>query len=110
VEVKKKDIFDIEGKWDRVICGELLEHLECPDELLKKLDSLISTEGKIFLTAAIWAASIDHIYLFKSAKEVRELLNKYFKIERELVLNVFSNKKSEDERTPINYACILSKK
>lgn len=105
----QKNIFDLpeEKKYDRVICGELLEHLEEPEALLRKLKGIVHEKGSLFLTTAIWAAAIDHIYLFKSAEEVRKMLRSHFKIEKELVLNVFSGKGPDEEKTPINYACIL---
>ncbi|MDP3734735.1 MAG: class I SAM-dependent methyltransferase [Nanoarchaeota archaeon] len=108
----QKNIFDLssENKYDAIICGELLEHLEDPEQLLRKLKSMLHPNGRLFLTTAIWAAAIDHIYLFKSAQEVRTMLQRYFKIEKELVLTVFSGKSPEEEKTPINYACILTPK
>lgn len=112
VNIRKKSVFDLHEvkKYDKVVCGELLEHLEDPEALLHKLRSMLADEGKLFLTTAIWAAAIDHIYLFKSAQEVRNMLEKYFHIEKELILNVFPGKEPEDEKTPINYACILRPK
>ncbi|OVE74919.1 hypothetical protein BVX95_00645 [archaeon D22] len=112
IKVSQKNIFEINNstKYDRIICGELLEHLEEPEKLLQKLNLLVKNDGKVFLTTAIWAAAIDHIYLFRSVEEVKQMLLKYFKIEDEIVLNVFDNKKPTDSKTPINYACILSKR
>jgi len=110
IPLHKKNVFNLEGKkYDKIICGELLEHLDNPEELLKKLKSILKEKGKLFLTTAIWAANIDHIYLFKSAQEVRDMLEKYFKIEKELVLNVEAGKNPADEKTPMTYACVLTK-
>ncbi len=111
IDIRQANVFDLpeDQQYDRIICGELLEHLEQPTDLLLKLKNLLANNGRLFLTTAIWAASIDHIYLFKSVQEVREMLNTFFTIESELALNVFQDKKPEDEKTPINYACILSK-
>ena len=96
--------------YDAIVCGELLEHLEEPEKLLKHLQGLLAEDGKLFLTTAIYAAAIDHIYLFHSAQEVRDMLEKYFVIEDELVLPVYYDAKPEDIDTPINYACILRHK
>src|SRR3989344_4620181 len=94
VNIMEKNVFDLEGakQYDKVVCGELLEHLEDPEALLRKLRSVLAEGGRLFLTTAIWAAAIDHIYLFKSSQEVRNMLDKYFHIEKELVLNVFPRK------------------
>ena len=112
VAIRRQDIFEmpLDEHYDRVICGELLEHLEEPEKLLQTLGRLIAPDGKIFLTTAVWAASPDHIYLFKSAREAREMLLKYFDIESELVLNVRENQTPDQEQVPINYACVLRPK
>lgn len=112
VDVSNENILEHAGgrTYDRLICGELLEHLERPEELLVKLRELSAPGGTIFLTTAIWAANIDHIYLFVNAQEVRDMLEKYFVIDSELVLPVFDNAGPDDEKTPINYACILKSK
>jgi 2-polyprenyl-3-methyl-5-hydroxy-6-metoxy-1,4-benzoquinol methylase len=109
VTVTSENIFDLSGqeRYDRLICGELLEHLENPEELLSTLHRLTAPAGKVFLTTAIWAASIDHIYLFQAAREVRAMLEKHFTISSELVLPVFDGFGPEDAKTPINYASIL---
>jgi len=109
VHVLRADIFELsdDRKFDRIICGELLEHLENPTLLLRKLGNLLAPAGSIFLTTAVWAASIDHIYLYKSAQEVRNMLEQFFVIKSELVLTVKDGASPGDEKTPINYACIL---
>ena len=108
VAVREQDVFDLPHEpYDRIICGELLEHLEFPERLLETLRRLLATDGKIFLTTAIWAASPDHIYLFKSTREVREMLGRFFAIESDLALNVRDAQAPDQERTPINYACVL---
>lgn len=112
VKIIERNAFDLKAdeKYDCIVCGEFLEHLEDPESLVKKFSEVLSEDGRIFMTVAVWAAAIDHIYLFKSAQEVRDMLEKYFDIEDELVLNVFPNKGPEDEKTPINYVGILKKK
>jgi 2-polyprenyl-3-methyl-5-hydroxy-6-metoxy-1,4-benzoquinol methylase len=110
--VERGDVFELpdDARYARIICGELLEHLENPEELLGKLASLIAQDGKLFVTTAIWAASIDHIYLYESTQEARDMLQEYFAIESELALNVREAHGPEDEKTPINYACVLMPK
>jgi 2-polyprenyl-3-methyl-5-hydroxy-6-metoxy-1,4-benzoquinol methylase len=109
VSVKNENFLEYaeETKFDRLICGELLEHLEQPEELLLKLKNLTAPGGKVFLTTAIWAANIDHIYLFVNAQEVRVMLEKYFTIVSELVVPVRPGFGPEDSKTPINYAAVL---
>jgi 2-polyprenyl-3-methyl-5-hydroxy-6-metoxy-1,4-benzoquinol methylase len=111
VAVSREDIFQTGGgvQYDRIICGELLEHLEEPEGLLERLREMLAPAGKIFLTTAIWAASIDHIYLYESAAEVRDMLRRYFAIESERALNVRDGALPDHTRTPINYACVIAR-
>ena len=102
---------DSDIKYDRILCGEFLEHLEDPLHALKKLKSLLTRDGKLFVTAAVWAAHIDHIFLYKSAEEVRKHIKEAgLNIENELVQAVFEKDESnpETEKIPVSYAAILS--
>ena len=97
-------------KYDRIFCGEFLEHLEDPLSALKKLKSLLKDGGKIFVTVAVWAAHIDHIFLYESSNQVREHINNAdLKIEKELVQAVFEKDESdpEKEKIPVSYSAIL---
>lgn len=112
-QLLKMNFHDIDStvKYDRILCGEFLEHLEDPLQALKKLKSLLTKDGKIFVTAAVWAAHIDHIFLYKSAEEVREHIKEAgLSIENELVQAVFEKDESdpEKEKIPVSYAAILS--
>lgn len=53
-----------------IISVEVLEHLEDPLLFLNALCNLLSKGGKAFVTAALNAASEDHIYLYRRAEEV----------------------------------------
>ena len=72
------NIFDYnpDKKYDFITMGEVLEHVEEPIELLKKVASLLSENGVLFITTPTNAPSIDHIYLFKNADEIREVIDK----------------------------------
>lgn len=112
VNIETADMFNLTGenKYDFIICGELIEHLEKPKDALDILKRLLRTNGVIFLTTAIYAADIDHIYLFYDVKEVRELITKSgFLIESELILPLSLKEYNGNMRKePINYACIIS--
>ncbi|MEK6809669.1 MAG: methyltransferase domain-containing protein [Nanoarchaeota archaeon] len=109
-EISKKNLFDIEenNKFDKIICGELMEHLDDPRKLLLKLKNLLKNDGEIFLTTVVWLAHIDHIYLFRSVDEIREMVEPFFDIKEELILPLEQAKVSDV--TPINYAVILKHK
>lgn len=59
---------------ERVICVEVLEHLEEPLLLLAALRAMLRRGGRAFITAAINAPHVDHIYLYRNAEEVRAQL------------------------------------
>ena len=101
-----------QNKFERIICGEFLEHVEDPVKIMKQLSNLLTTDGKIFLTAAIWSGGVDHIYLYENPKQVRQHISEAgLMIEKELVQPVFDKDKEYPEKgkIPINYAAILSK-
>jgi len=99
------------GRFNLIINGELMEHLEDPEAMLATLDRLLADDGIIYLTTAIFAAAVDHIYMFRSANEVRKMLEAHFTIQSELVLPVSLQPHREDMyNEPINYACFLSRK
>ena len=56
--------------------GEVLEHVEDPVALLTRLRTLLNDNGIIFITAPTNSPAIDHIYLFRNAQEIREVIGK----------------------------------
>jgi len=80
--------------FDAGISCFLLEHLEAPKELMNNLAQCVKPGAPIFITAAITAAEVDHIYEFKNEVEVLDLLNESgFRI-----LQVQSTSPEPDER------------
>ena len=71
-----RDIFKYESdkKYDLIILGEVLEHLDHPLDILKKLSTLLSDKGLLWLTTPTNAPALDHVYLFRSKKEITDLL------------------------------------
>jgi 2-polyprenyl-3-methyl-5-hydroxy-6-metoxy-1,4-benzoquinol methylase len=75
--VELRDVIQtpMETTVDRLVCVEVLEHLENPPEFLAALRRLLAPGGRGFITAAINAAHTDHIYLYRSASEVEAQLS-----------------------------------
>ncbi len=74
-------------KYDFITMGEVLEHVEDPILLLKKLFTLLNNNGRLFITTPTNAPAIDHIYLFNNADEIREvILAAGFEIESEFCI------------------------
>jgi 2-polyprenyl-3-methyl-5-hydroxy-6-metoxy-1,4-benzoquinol methylase len=53
-----------------LICIEVLEHLEDPTAWLRRLRETVIPGGRAFITAALNAAQLDHIYLYESSEDV----------------------------------------
>ncbi|MBF0381857.1 MAG: class I SAM-dependent methyltransferase [Magnetococcales bacterium] len=84
----------VETDW--LISAEVLEHLEEPLVFLQKLRAILRPGGKGFITAAINAAEIDHIYLYRNAKEVEEqLVSAGFIVEQYQVIPAYKPRKED---------------
>lgn len=74
-------------KFDFITMGEVIEHVEEPVKLLQKLFDLLTDDGKLFITAPTNGPTIDHIYLFKNAQDIRDVIrNSGFEIEKEFTI------------------------
>lgn len=60
--------------YDFISIGEVIEHLEQPLPLLQKVRDMLSGDGRAFISAPTNSPTVDHIYLFNSAQEIRDLL------------------------------------
>jgi len=61
-------------KFDFITIGEVLEHLENPSALLQRAADLLKENGTLFITTPANAPTIDHIYLFRNAEDIRRLI------------------------------------
>lgn len=96
------------GQAQHLIMGEVLEHVERPDLLLGELRQAAAPGAMLFLTTAIYAASLDHLYLFDNAEEVRHMLAATgWTLEREWVLPLVPGTDPEASRQPMNYGAVL---
>jgi SAM-dependent methyltransferase len=80
------NVFDYpEGrKFDFIVAGEILEHLEEPRRLLAKIRDLLTPQGRAFISTPVNAPTVDHIYLFRNTQEIRDMLaSEGFTIESE---------------------------
>jgi 2-polyprenyl-3-methyl-5-hydroxy-6-metoxy-1,4-benzoquinol methylase len=65
--------FQGNGSYSCIVMGEVIEHLEQPELFLSKIAALADARTHIYVTTAINAPAIDHIYLFRSSEEVEGL-------------------------------------
>lgn len=99
-----------DNKVDAFVMGEVLEHVEQPEQFLNKIHEITTDKSLIFLTTCINAPTIDHIYLFNDTKEIKQMFSKCkFEIKEELILphHGSSIEESIKEKSPINVAYTL---
>jgi 2-polyprenyl-3-methyl-5-hydroxy-6-metoxy-1,4-benzoquinol methylase len=109
-----KNIFDFSNveKYNFITVGEVLEHVEDPLSLLKKIYKLLKEKGVCYITTPINAPMIDHIYLFNNVEEIRNLFHsaRFEVIEEKIVISEkVSQKKAEKFKVPIMYAAFIKK-
>jgi len=105
--------FTPEKKYDAIIMGEVLEHVERPDFLLRKIHSIANYDSFIFLTTVINAPVIDHIYLFDSIESIEKMMSDaHFSIQEIFLAPAYDKYSIEDnlnKKLPIDLALILKK-
>lgn len=73
-QYQKRDAMDLdalaEQSADACICCFLAEHLEQPDKLYRAIAHLLKPRRSCFLTVALTAAQIDHIYEYRYESQV----------------------------------------
>lgn len=102
--------FETKRRYDFITIAEVIEHVEKPVELLARVSSLLAENGAVYLTTPANAPMIDHIYLFKSTREIRDLIvTAGFSIaaERVVVSEDVSEEVAEEKKIPIMYAAFL---
>jgi SAM-dependent methyltransferase len=112
VEYHLMDIFDFpdEPVYDFITMGEVIEHVEQPHALVSKVRRLLAPGGVLYITTPANAPMQDHIYLFRNAQEIRDLLCRSgFRIEREQVGYAVpvSDKVAAQMKLPLVYAAFV---
>lgn len=66
----------LDGHFDAIVMGEVLEHVEKPAAFLHRIAELAAPSAHIFITTCINAPAVDHIFLFRTAGEIEALFSK----------------------------------
>ena len=75
ISLKAVNIFEApSGQFDSITFSEVLEHLEEPLKALKILRGLLAPGGRIFVNAPVNSPAPDHLYLFRTPEEVRDMV------------------------------------
>ena len=114
INYKLQDIlkYKFDKKFDFIEMGEVLEHVDTPGVLLQSIYKILSKNGKLFMSTCVDCPTIDHVYHFKSVKDIEEMIEKAgFKIDNKQILPVEDLPMNEiiKRKITINYCALLSK-
>lgn len=115
IEYLVMDMLDYEKdiKYDFISMGEVIEHVNFPNQLLLKFSKLLSDKGCGFISTCVDCPTIDHVYHFKSVGEIQQMVqNNGLIIEDELILPVEDLPMHEivAKKITINYCAIVRRK
>jgi 2-polyprenyl-3-methyl-5-hydroxy-6-metoxy-1,4-benzoquinol methylase len=99
-------------KFDAIVMGEVLEHVERPEAFLKRIHEMANKDSYIFITTCVNAPAIDHIYLYNTVAEVEAMFKESgLSIVRPLILPYENKtlKECEDNFLSINVAYALTR-
>ena len=110
-----KDFLDLNKnkKYELIVCGEVLEHVLNPTKLLKKIQSILKEEGKVFVSTCINCPAIDHVNQFFNIEDIEKMfLKAKFNVVSRKILPVenVSYKTALKKKITVNYSAILEKK
>lgn len=99
-----------EHRYDAIVMGEVLEHVEDPGRFLQRIRTLSQPGSYIFITTCINSPAYDHIYLFTSPEHLAGIIGDAgLSICDQLVLPYHGTTlaQSAQERLPVNIALVL---
>ncbi|MEQ8667437.1 MAG: class I SAM-dependent methyltransferase [Rhodospirillales bacterium] len=97
-----------EKSFDGIVIGEVLEHIETPFDVMVDLRRAAKPGATLFMTTVAFAANIDHIYMFESVEEIRDLVQQSgWTIEADWPLPVYPQDTPDMARRPMNYGAVL---
>lgn len=113
IEFIESDIreFSTENKFDYVIMGEVLEHVEDPLSLLRAVKGLLSPDGCFYMTTCANCPAIDHVYCFNSVEEIIDMIHEGgFRVLKDIALPVDDVPRElwTGKRVGVNYAGLLA--
>ena len=103
---------DLAYQYDFITMGEVIEHVNSPEKLLNKLNNILASNGRAFVSTCVNCPAIDHVYHFHTVDEIRDMFSKCgFAIEEEQVLPVedLCMQEIKEKKITINYCAIFKR-
>ena len=94
-------------QFDWITMGEVLEHLDDPRPILHKIRRSLRPNGIAFITTCANCPTKDHVYLFRNAVEIRELIESCgLAVDEELALRLDPSA-PPSRHDLVNYAAVV---
>lgn len=97
--------------FDIIVMNEVLEHLDDPLAMLRKLREMLSEQGRLFITTCCNAPTIDHVFLYTSVEHIRmQIREAGLRIELDKACPVGDYSESEwaEQKVEVNYSALLT--
>lgn len=101
---------EFDEKFDFIIMGEVLEHVNDAPLFMKKTKELLKPGGTIYISTCANSPALDHVYRFHNVQEMRDILtDNGFNIIEDLALAAEDVPESDWERelVTINYCALI---
>lgn len=103
----QKELAGLGERFDRIVVAEVIEHLADPGAMLRSLRPYAHKDTAYCITTVINIEAPDHLYLFRSLKEVRAFLaDAGLRIVDELDLELKINLPGSGEMYETAYMCV----
>lgn len=96
--------------FDSIVVNEVLEHLDHPEDLLRRVRPLLTARGRLFVTTCANAPAKDHVFLYRSVEEIRAQLERAgYGVVAEEAVPVGTAPRSDwtTQRVEVNYSALL---
>lgn len=101
----------LDARYDFIIMGEILEHVNEPVHFLDKARDLLAHGGAIFMTTCANCPAVDHVYQFHNVDHIRDVITEAGLVtgnEIALAAEDVPEKDWDRELVTINYGVILT--
>ena len=110
VVLKMQDIVEMDAptrQFDSIMCSEVLEHTENPERALENMYSSLRSGGRIFLNVPVNSPAPDHIYLWRNAADLREMIaDQRFAIEEFIELPPTGRTLDQARKQELDVSCV----